>query len=177
MLRTLPALTLALTVACNPTTEAPSPGGGAAEMVTDTDGLVDAAKTDKVEVPVEKEHGDDTAFTALEGAKVMFTTPADGAEVTSPVKVAFGLEGAEVKPAGTLVEGTGHHHVIVNGDPAEAGKAVPADDTHIHYGKGQTEAELDLPAGEHTLTLQFADGMHRSYGPEVSQTITVKVTE
>jgi hypothetical protein len=119
----------------------------------------------------------DMSFKPLNGAMVSFVEPADGAEVTNPVKVVFQVEGATVKPAGELVEGTGHHHIIIDGTGAEAGTAVAKDDTHIHYGGGQTEAELTLSPGVHTLTLQFADGMHRSYGPGLSKTISVTVKE
>ena len=73
------------------------------------------------------------------------------------------------------MDGTGHHHLIIDGHPVEAGKAVPADATHLHFGKGQTETTLKLAPGPHTLTLQFADGLHQSYGPEMSATITVTV--
>ena len=52
---------------------------------------------------------------------------------------------------------------------------VPADATHLHFGKGQTETMLKLTPGKHTLTLQFADGAHQSYGPDLSSTITVEV--
>ena len=119
----------------------------------------------------------DMSFKPLAGAMVSFAEPADGAEVKSPVKVVFQVEGAEVKPAGELVEGTGHHHIIIDGAATGAGEAVAKDETHIHYGGGQTEAELELAPGQHTLTLQFADGMHRSYGPELSKTISVTVVE
>jgi len=115
------------------------------------------------------------AFTALATAKVRFVEPVDGATLSSPVKVVFAVEGATVAPAGALVAGTGHHHVIIDGAATPEGTAVPADDTHIHFGKGQTEAEIPLSPGKHTLTLQFADGMHRSYGPSASQTISVVV--
>jgi hypothetical protein len=49
------------------------------------------------------------------------------------------------------------------------------DSVHIHFGRGQTEKELSLPAGKHKLTLQFADGLHRSYGSKLASTITVTV--
>jgi hypothetical protein len=81
----------------------------------------------------------------------------------------------KVAPAGTMTEGTGHHHLIIDGAAVPKGTVVPADDTHIHYGKGQTEADVKLPPGDHTLTMQFADGAHRSYGPEMSSTIKVHV--
>lgn len=109
------------------------------------------------------------------GAKVMFVEPKDGAKVKSPVKLVFGVEGMTVKPAGEIAPDTGHHHVIVGPSGTPTGEIVPADETHIHFGKGQTEAELPLPPGEHKLTLQFADGNHASYGPALSQTITVTV--
>lgn len=110
-----------------------------------------------------------------EGAKVFFTNLEDGQTVTSPLKVEFGLEGMEVEAAGELNEGKGHHHIIINGSALDMGTVVPADSLNIHFGKGQLETELDLPKGEHTLTMQFADGYHQSYGQQMSATITVVV--
>lgn len=109
--------------------------------------------------------------------KVFFVEPTDGAKVKGPVKMKFGVEGYTVRPAGedAIEQVTGHHHVIVDGQPVPTGTVVPMDETHIHYGKGQTEAELTLSPGKHTLTLQFADGAHLSYGARLSQTITVEV--
>lgn len=110
-----------------------------------------------------------------EGARVYFANLEDGQTVTSPVKVEFGVEGMEVEPAGALNEGKGHHHIIINGAALERGVVVPADSVNIHYGKGQTETELELPAGTHTLTMQFADGYHQSYGEQLSATISITV--
>ena len=109
--------------------------------------------------------------------KVFFKAPAEGAKVKSPVKVVFGLDGMGIKPAGEIVgdKTTGHHHVIIDGEPVPAGKMVPMDARHIHFGGGQTEAELTLGAGKHTLTLQFADGAHISYGPGMSSTLNIEV--
>ncbi|KNH10129.1 ATPase of the AAA+ class [Candidatus Burkholderia brachyanthoides] len=106
---------------------------------------------------------------------VYFLEPEDGATVTSPVHVKFGVDGMKVAPAGTMTEGTGHHHLIIDGGSVPKGTVVPADDTHIHYGKGQTETDVKLPPGDHTLTMQFADGAHRSYGPEMNSTIKAHV--
>ena len=69
----------------------------------------------------------------------------------------------------------GHHHLIINGGAIERGTVVPADSLNIHYGQGQTETELDLAAGEYTLTMQFADGYHKSYGDQMSATVNVIV--
>ena len=110
-----------------------------------------------------------------EGAKVYFANLEDGQTVTSPFKVEFGAEGMEVEPAGELNQGKGHHHIIINGGPLDRGIIVPADSINIHFGKGQTETELDLPAGNHMLTMQFADGYHQSYGLQLSATIKITV--
>lgn len=99
----------------------------------------------------------------------------DGDTVSSPVKVEFLVYGKTIRPAGEDVEGTGHHHIIIDGGPIQAGTVVPANDTHIHFGKGQTETTLELTPGKHTLTLQFADYAHRSFGSKWSKTITVNV--
>lgn len=113
--------------------------------------------------------------TAGPGKKVFFIDLADGAKVKSPLHVKFGAEGVDIKPAGDGTPNTGHEHIIVDGKPVPAGEVVPKDATHIHYGKGDLEADLPLTPGKHTLTLQLADGAHRSFGPALSQTITVTV--
>jgi len=55
------------------------------------------------------------------------------------------------------------------------GTVVPKDSTHLHFGKGQTETTVQLTPGKHKLTLQFADGLHRSYGGKLATTISVNV--
>ena len=119
-----------------------------------------------------------------EGAKVMFTEPADGAKLQGAlengkiaVNVKMGAEGIAVKPAGAVEAGSGHHHIVVDADEEPEGKVVGKDEQHIHYGQGQTEATLMLSPGDHTLHLQFADGIHRSYGPKLAQTIKINVAE
>lgn len=106
---------------------------------------------------------------------VHFMEPADGATVSSPVKVKMHVMGMTVEPAGKLVPGTGHFHVIIDQPAVAEGVVVPADDAHKHYGKGQTEAELPLKPGKHKLIVQFADGEHKSYGPEMSSSIEITV--
>lgn len=106
---------------------------------------------------------------------VSFAEPADGATVASPFKVKFAVSGMEVKPAGDMSANTGHHHLIINGDSIKAGESVPFDETHLHFGKGQTETEVKLPPGKYKLTMQFANGAHQSYGPAGSNTINVTV--
>lgn len=112
---------------------------------------------------------------AAQAASVSFVQPTDGASVSNPVHVVFRVEGMKIAPAGTMTDGTGHHHLLVDGKPLPKGEVIPANDKSLHFGKGQTEADLTLPPGDHTLTLQFGDGAHRSYGPDLSKTITVHV--
>ena len=107
---------------------------------------------------------------------VYWIEPKNNATVTSPFTARFGVKGYEVVPASTeFEEGTGHHHVIVDGDYMERGTVIPADATHLHYGKAQKEGEITLEPGTHTLTLQFANGKHVSYGKKFASTITVVV--
>jgi len=106
---------------------------------------------------------------------VSFTAPMDGAVVTSPFDVKFAVTGMEVKPAGEMAANTGHHHLLINTGPIAKGAPIPMDDTHLHYGKGQTEAKVTLPPGKYKLTMQFADGAHQSYGPAMSKTINITV--
>ena len=74
------------------------------------------------------------------GAKVFFIEPKDGAEVTSPVTVKFGIEGMEVVPAGTEKDHSGHHHVLIDTQLEDVNSPIPADDNHKHFGKAQTES-------------------------------------
>lgn len=112
------------------------------------------------------------------GANLYFIAPRDGATVTSPVTVKFGLVGMGVAPAGADFENTGHHHLIINGDlPADMDQPIPADETYRHFGGGQTEAQVDLPPGEYTLQLLLGDMNHIPHVPPVASariTITVE---
>lgn len=115
-------------------------------------------------------------WSALAAAQsVSFAEPLDGATVSSPFKVRFAVAGMDVKPAGEMAANTGHHHLLINAAPIKAGESVPFDDTHLHFGKGQTEAEVKLPPGAYTLTMQFANGAHQSYGAALSKSIKVTV--
>ena len=118
------------------------------------------------------------------GAEVYFVTLEDGASVEGPVKVVFGLSGMGVAPAGTEAENTGHHHLFINRAPFGEGdddaniieNGIPADENHVHYGKGQTEAVLDLGPGTHTLQMVLGDLFHIPHNPPVvSDVITITV--
>lgn len=115
---------------------------------------------------------------APDGAEVYFINVNDGDTLTNPVTIQFGLKGMGVAPAGTEKEGTGHHHLIINEaiEGEELIEPIPADDQHKHFGGGQTEVTLDLPAGEHVLQLVVGDLNHIPHDPPImSERITVTV--
>jgi len=116
---------------------------------------------------------------AAEPAKVFFIEPSDKATVGKAVKVKMGIAGMKICPANqeTPDKTCGHHHLIIDGKAVPEGQAIPNDPTHVHFGKGQTEYDLTLTPGSHTLTLQFADFAHRSFGEKLSNTITVNVNK
>jgi hypothetical protein len=112
------------------------------------------------------------------GAEVYVIAPADGATVSNPVVVRFGLKAMGVAPAGIKFDNTGHHHLYVDTDvPADTSQPVgTAENKIIHFGKGQTETTLTLPPGKHTLQLVLGDYLHIPHNPPVmSKKITVTV--
>jgi len=114
---------------------------------------------------------------APEGARAYIVSPQDGATVSSPVKVIFGLEGMGVAPAGIEKEKTGHHHLIIDADLPSLTDPVPSDDNYRHFGGGQTETTIELPPGPHTLQLIMGDQNHIPHDPPVTSekiSITVK---
>lgn len=117
------------------------------------------------------------ATPAPEGAKVSILSPADGATVDKTFTVKFGVEGIKLAPAGDQTPNTGHHHLLIDVDqPIAAGQVIPADANHVHFGKAQTETEVTLAPGKHTLQLELADKNHMTFEPViVSKKITVNV--
>lgn len=110
------------------------------------------------------------------GAKVYFIEPKDGAELAGPVTVKMGLAGMGIAPAGVEKEKTGHHHVLIDTKLADPTVSMPADDNLRHFGGGQTETTLTLPAGKHTLQLVLGDHNHIPHNPPiVSDVITITV--
>jgi hypothetical protein len=110
-------------------------------------------------------------------AKLYIVSPANGATVKSPVTIVFGLAGMGIAPAGVQFENAGHHHLLIDADvPKEVGMPLPATDNIRHFGKGQTEASLELKPGTHTLQLVLGDHMHIPFNPVVaSPKITITV--
>lgn len=112
------------------------------------------------------------------GAKTYIISPKDGETVDSTFTVRFGLKGMGVAPAGIVMENTGHHHLLINVEEMpDMNVPLPATDNIRHFGLGQTETELTLPAGKHTLQLVLGDHLHLPHHPVVKSgkiTVTVK---
>ena len=107
--------------------------------------------------------------------KLYFIEPKDGATVNGPVKIVFGLSGMGVAPAGIDFPNTGHHHLLVDLENLpDLSKPIPANKNHIHFGKGQTEAILELPKGKRTLQLLMGNYLHIPHKePVISDKITI----
>jgi hypothetical protein len=113
---------------------------------------------------------------APDDAKLYFISPVDGETVKNPVVVRFGLKNMGVSPAGVQIENTGHHHLLIDTDLPALNQPVPADEQHLHFGKGQTETKLTLTPGQHTLQLLLGDHLHVPHNPPVfSEKITITV--
>ena len=115
---------------------------------------------------------------APDGARSYIISPTDGATVSNPVTIVFGLEGMGIAPAGHEQENTGHHHLLINTTIGDVSleETLPATDEIIHFGGGQTQVTRDLPAGTHTLRILLGDYAHVPHDPPVvSEPITITV--
>lgn len=115
------------------------------------------------------------ASTAPENASVYIISPVDGATVAETFTIAFGLQGMGVSPAGIEKQNTGHHHLLVDAKQLPALNKPMAGDVQ-HFGGGQTQTDVTLAKGEHTLQLILGDHNHVPHSPAVvSKQITVTV--
>ncbi len=114
---------------------------------------------------------------AVKKASAYIISPVDGATVSSPVKVTFGLSGMGVAPAGTVKKNTGHHHILIDTDTLpDLTQPLPATDKIKHFGGGQTETVLELAPGTHTLQLVLGNHAHIPHStPVMSEKITITV--
>lgn len=132
--------------------------------------------SERITVEVAADPADQSRSAAAPGAKVFFIDLADGATIPSRAKIRFGIEGIGISPAGTVSANGGHHHLLVDTELPPLDREIPADFNHIHFGRGQTETEINLPPGEHTLQLLLGDHDHVPHDPPVmSERIRVRV--
>lgn len=119
-----------------------------------------------------------TRKSAPPDAMAYIIEPADGATVSSPVRVVFGLKGAGVAPAGVDLPDTGHHHLLIDTRLQNFDQPIPADAQHLHFGLGQTETTVELPPGRHQLQLVLGDQLHVPHDPPiVSEVVTIEVSD
>lgn len=119
------------------------------------------------------------AMAAAQGAapkaEIFVRSPAAGATVPTTFPVVFGLRNYGVAPAGVNAAGTGHFHVLINGEAGAPGTVIPKDSLSIHYGTGVIETTLTLAPGTYTVRLVLGDFEHRVIGPELVSA-PVKIT-
>lgn len=113
-------------------------------------------------------------------ARVYFENLDDGAEVTNPVHLKFGIEGFGITPAGTkgkIRHTAGHHHLLIDVDTLpDMDEPIPEKKGIRCFDKGETEATIDLPPGKHTLQLLLGDENHEPQDPPLlSKKITITV--
>jgi hypothetical protein len=114
---------------------------------------------------------------STEGASVFFITPEDGATVTNPINIEFGIAGMNVVKAGNNQPHSGHHHLLIDTDLPDLGMPIPADEQHVHFGDGSTSTQISLLPGEHKLQMLLGDYLHIPHNPPLTSaqiTITVE---
>ncbi len=114
---------------------------------------------------------------SADGAEVFIIEPVDGAQVTSPLTVKFGIKNMVLAKAGEDVESSGHHHLLIDlQELPNLSAPLPATDQLIHFGGAQTETTIELEPGEHTLQLLLGNYLHIPHDePVLSEKITINV--
>jgi len=112
------------------------------------------------------------------GAEVYFIDLKDGTTVPAKLKIYFGLRNMGVAPAGSDRENSGHHHLLIDTELPPLDQPIPNDFNHLHFGAGQTETEITLKPGSHTLQLLMGDKDHIPHTPPVmSPVVRVRVVD
>jgi hypothetical protein len=105
---------------------------------------------------------------------VTITSPTEGSVVDGPaVTVQLSVSGFELRPAGDLTVGTGHHHLYLDTDVTDPREPVPTlPQSVIHMGDASSEYTFpNVAPGEHRLIAVVADGVHVPLQPWVVDTV------
>ena len=110
-------------------------------------------------------------------AQAYIVEPTNGEILPETFTVKFGLSGMDLAPAGIDQDNTGHHHLLIDlQELPDLSASLPATEQIRHFGKAQTETELTLEPGEHTLQLVLGNYLHVPHdNPVISEPITIKV--
>jgi len=110
-------------------------------------------------------------------ARVFFEAPANGDVVSNPVQLKFDAEKIPVAAVGVNKHRSGHFILLIDHDhPTSWDEVIAMDDQHVHYVNGETEAEIVLTPGEHTLQLVLGDDEHVPWDEQlVSARVTITV--
>jgi hypothetical protein len=146
-----------------------------AQIDPNSEDLPISKQAPKMPPAMERPNSDTGLKGTIKLSRVFFVYPKDGDTISRKTTMKFGVEGLDVLKAGEIEPGAGHFHVLIDVPTTPKGDVIPMDKNHLHFQEGQKEAKIKLKKGEHTLTLLFGDGQHRSYGEMMSQTIKVNV--
>ena len=160
----------------------------AGAVTTAVDTVISGPSENEVDIDNIDSHSD-LSIAGCAEPKVSILSPQDSYVSNSKnIKVVFGSENIEINPAGSSKVPdnkcfvSGHHHLLVDGE-ALPSLFIPFDETHMHFGAGQTETIIELEPGMHTLQLMLGSSTHgvqvpfggMDIGPIVSEKITIEV--
>ena len=112
--------------------------------------------------------------------RLVWLSPDDGAEVTTPVRLEFDAVNYEIAPVPegeveTARPDIAHHHVGMEGECLTPGTMIPQDNpAWIHFGDGSNFIDMQLEPGEYTLTIQAGNDLHEAV-EGLCETITFTV--
>src|SRR5262249_35089580 len=109
-----------------------------------------AVMSEVVHVTVDPATVERTRTAAPTGAKVFFVDTKHGAVISRRSRFKFGISGTGPPAAGANTPTPGPHHLLIDTPLPPLDREIPSDLNHLHFGKAQTEAEIDLTPGDHT---------------------------
>ena len=113
---------------------------------------------------------------APDEAQAYIIEPADGAILPETFTVKLGLSCMDLAPAGVMQENAGHHHLLIDRPEFDLATSLPSTEQIRHFGKAQTETQLTLTPGKHTLQLVLGNYAHVPHdNPVISEPIQVIV--
>lgn len=108
--------------------------------------------------------------------EAIIASPADGDTVDATFTMTLEVRNLELRPAGTMDPGTGHHHLTIDRDIVAEGEQMPAEAGIVHLGAAQTEYTWEgLAPGSHTIVAVLGDYEHKRLPGAATDTVTVIV--